>query len=1127
MGLGAETFVSFDTLTIKGYIGHSLVGDIDGDGQGDLVLHIHKDDYHIKVEDRKQQLAWLQWPGLKKYDIAFGDFTGDRLSLHDMNGDGHLDVISGKINENGKTQIFWYENLSSDDKLNSISWKEHLVGNFEGYIKDILTDDINGDSSIDIVARSHSFTQIFFQKKKSWMVKKITHPKKEGLDIADLDMDGDLDIILNGFWMETPDDPMKDDYNFYDIDNKWYTQKTGSWQDNCSYVATADINQDGLLDIILSQSEIEGYPLSWYSVDSKDQIKTGPWKEHKITEVFDWCETVDIGDIDHDGDLDVLAAKFKRHNKPDQKYYNSPPYPVSIFYNQSGDGSQWERQDLNQEGIYAGVLGDIGGDGDLDVVGPLSYWTGPIKIWENKASDNKLSLNDWTYIEVDNKRDKWGDYSEPSWLKYFGLDMKDVTGDGFNAILAGRHIYHNPGGSMTDVWEKIDLGFNVDGLLFVDVDGDAFIDVIGQALPDVYWIEAEDKQCKSWKSRKIAQLPVTGHVNGQGYELGQLVPGGKPEILLTCEDGVHYLIIPDDPVKGKWPNIHIAHETMDEGIGVGDIDGDGDLDIATGKRIEGAERGVCWYENPGNGKEDWQEHLVITTNFAPDRIRIADINQDGLSDIVVSEERYPGLKPDASLYWIEQHRERRRVYWIRHTIITQYSMNNLDVADMDRDGDLDIVTCEHKGPYKRLQIFSNNGQGRFTEHILDKGKESHLGTQVIDMDTDGDPDIVSIGWDAYEYLHLWKNCAMDLSHIKRIKWKHITSQKTFKVPMANVGRQASALVGDLDQDGSEDIIVAGWNHPSMVWLRKTEKGWDRYLVDNRHSHVEAGGYVYDIDGDGDLDILQGGSWASNEVWWWENPYPGFNPEKAWKRYIIKDYGANQHHDQIIGDFDHDGKGELVLWNQRAQKLLMADIPKNPKKKNWKFIEIWSWPKAYKYEGFDKADIDLDGQIDLIGGGYWFKHEGNKKFKANMIDDYGMSRSIAGDFIEGGRPEIVLGSGDGVAPLNLYEWKNGEWLKTSLFDVMDHGHTLQAGDINGDGHLDIYAAEMFNPGPGDQCKQYILYGNGKGDFHIEVLSIGIGTHEGRIGDLDGDGDLDILQKDFQEQRRIDIWLNEGE
>jgi len=189
----------------------------------------------------------------------------------------------------------------------------------------------------------------------------------------------------------------------------------------------------------------------------------------------------------------------------------------------------------------------------------------------------------------------------------------------------------------------------------------------------------------------------------------------------------------------------------------------------------------------------------------------------------------------------------------------------------------------------------------------------------------------------------------------RVNWTHLSNLKG-DLPRADVGRQAASLILDIDKDGINDFVIAGWSEQtSMVWFRWTSEGWDRYLIDNRRSHIEAGGTYWDIDGDGDLDILQGASWVSNEVWWWENPYPNYVGDKPWTRHTIKDWGQKQHHDQIFGDFD---------------------------------------------------------------------------------------------------------------------------------------------------------------------------GDGKGSFDAEVISTGIGTHEGRLGDLDGDGDIDILQKDFQKDQRVDIWLNGG-
>jgi FG-GAP repeat. len=96
--------------------------------------------------------------------------------------------------------------------------------------------------------------------------------------------------------------------------------------------------------------------------------------------------------------------------------------------------------------------------------------------------------------------------------------------------------------------------------------------------------------------------------------------------------------------------------------------------------------------------------------------------------------------------------------------------------------------------------------------------------------------------------------------------------------------------------------------------------------------------------------------------------------------------------------------------------------------------------------------------------------------------------------------------------------------------MTHGHSLQVADIDGDGNLDIFAAEMAkwtensktpdNP----NAMAWIFYGDGKGEFNKTVFSTRIGFHEAKVADLNGDGRPDILDKPYNwEAPRVDIWL----
>jgi sugar phosphate isomerase/epimerase len=319
------------------------------------------------------------------------------------------------------------------------------------------------------------------------------------------------------------------------------------------------------------------------------------------------------------------------------------------------------------------------------------------------------------------------------------------------------------------------------------------------------------------------------------------------------------------------------------------------------------------------------------------------------------------------------------------------------------------------------------------------------------------------------------------------------------------------------------------------------EGWTQAVIEPEFLRIEAGGAAADIDGDGDLDVVFGGDGQSDELWWWENPAPQFDPATPWKRRLIKKGGARQHHDQCIADFLGTGRPQLAFWNQRAKTLFLAEIPADPRAGGeWAITPILTnaQPGKLPYiEGASAFDIDADGRVDLLACNTWFKHTGGKEFKAVRFAENG-GLIFAGYFKPAKYPQIVISPGDGPGPVRIYECTGqpdnpADWQGRDLLDrPIEHGHSLQLGDVNRDGHLDIFLGEMAKWGRTPQrdnpgATAWVLFGDGQGNFTTQELVVGHGWHEARLADLDGDGDLDLLNKPYTwDAPRVDAWLNGG-
>ncbi len=365
--LSMEENIPFEhTIVDTAYGGIRRVGDISGDGYPDIVHGYWYDEAPLSWYEYMEDGTWQNHVIRKDYYPQT-----DNFELGDVDGDGDLDVIIAKTDS---ARIVWYKNPRPEGDPRTDPWEESLIGVHsdpsENYIKDIKAADFDGDGLTDVVSRAHVTVSVFRQLKDGgWekvLYRKI-HPH-EGMDVGDLDRDGDPDIVLNGFWLETPDGGLDGPWREHVIDDKWYTQ-TGDWTANNCKVYVKDMNGDDRVDVLLSQSERADYPVAWYASENP---RRGSWTEHVIDTV-DFCHTLKAADMDNDGDIDIVVGEMEKSEDPDQV----------LIYRNRGDGISWKREVVANISIYSGVLADIGGDGDMDIVANRNWNQKPIEIWKN------------------------------------------------------------------------------------------------------------------------------------------------------------------------------------------------------------------------------------------------------------------------------------------------------------------------------------------------------------------------------------------------------------------------------------------------------------------------------------------------------------------------------------------------------------------------------------------------------------------------------------------------------------------------------------------------------------------------------------------------------------------------
>ena len=320
----------------------------------------------------------------------------------------------------------------------------------------------------------------------------------------------------------------------------------------------------------------------------------------------------------------------------------------------------------------------------------------------------------------------------------------------------------------------------------------------------------------------------------------------------------------------------------------------------------------------------------------------------------------------------------------KHAITTEVT-RSVHAADLDGDGDADVLSASRFDG--RIAWRENDGNGEFSAPrtiTMDAEGTEDGALHAVDMDGDGDADVVSGSW-------------ID----DRIAWYENMGGGDFSAQRV-IAAGSVVHPADLDGDGDADLLSAG----SAVEWRENLGGGDfsapRMIASSRDGdYFVSRLHAADLDGDGDMDVLS--------AWWWEDPAGDFlegDGRIAWyenlgggafsqSRVIATPAGPSA---VSVADLDGDGDGDVLFTSRYDQTVEWQENLGNGTFSEPRPIGTGSWALSVHAADLD-GDGDADVLVTLMGGAdrdrglAWHENLGAGRFSQRRMIERGPGRHL--------------------------------------------------------------------------------------------------------------------------------------